>query len=104
MGKQKGFSYYDIEEFLRDAGAKRINEGAVVSFERELEDTVKNLIDEAGMYANYAGRQKKITYSDVDMARTYGTKKRYFIKNKVKPKRMPNMSGKRIHKQLERNI
>lgn len=104
MGKQKGFSYYDIEEFLRDAGAKRINEGAVVSFEQELEDTVKNLINEAGMYANYAGRQKKITYSDVDMARTYGTKKRYFIKNKIKPKRTSNTSHKIMHKQLKKNI
>ena len=100
MGKQKGFSYYDIEEFLRDAGAKRINEGAVKSFEQELEDTVKNLVDEAGMYANYAGRQKRITYSDVDMARTNSTKKRYFIKNNIRAKRTSKISNRNSSKRI----
>lgn len=59
---------YDLEQFLREAGAERINEKAVRSLGRELEDTVKQLLEEASMYANYAGRKKLINLSDIDLA------------------------------------
>lgn len=63
--RKKGFSFYDIEQFLRDAGAQKINEGAVDMFENELEETVNELIDKAKVYANYAGRKKLIKDSDI---------------------------------------
>ncbi len=66
MGKSKNsFSFYDIEQFLREAGAQKINEGAVDIFEKELEETVNELIDKAKIYANYAGRKKLIKESDI---------------------------------------
>ncbi len=65
--KQRGFSLYDIEEFLRDAGAEKINESAVTCLERELEDTIKELVGEARVYANYAGRRAMIKRSDMDL-------------------------------------
>ncbi len=63
--RKKGFSFYDIEQFLRDAGAQKINEGAVDMFEKELEETVNELIDKAKIYANYAGRKRLIKDSDI---------------------------------------
>ena len=66
--KQRGFSLYDIEEFLRDAGAERINDNAVKSLEMELEDTIKEMVGAARMYANYAGRKSVIKRSDVELA------------------------------------
>jgi len=63
--RKKGFSFYDIEQFLRDAGAQKINEGAVDMFENELEETVNELIDKAKIYANYAGRKRLIKESDI---------------------------------------
>jgi histone H3/H4 len=62
------FSMYDIEQFLRDAGAERINEKAVISLERELQNTVNEIVDEAAVYANYAGRKKLINVSDIELA------------------------------------
>lgn len=66
--KGRAFSLYDIEEFIKEAGAEKINERAVVSLEQELEDTVKELVDEAKVYANYAGRKSIITDSDIELA------------------------------------
>ncbi len=63
--KSRGFSLYDIEQFLREAGAKKVNEKAVVSLEKELEDTVGELLAEASLYANYAGRKRLIKRSDI---------------------------------------
>ncbi|MEM3227943.1 MAG: hypothetical protein QXR58_00715 [Candidatus Micrarchaeaceae archaeon] len=68
MVKKRRFSLYDIEEYLKEVGAERVNEKAVVCFEEELEDTVKELIEEAQFYANYAGRKKLITNSDIMLA------------------------------------
>ncbi|MEM0149277.1 MAG: hypothetical protein QXW10_00045 [Candidatus Micrarchaeaceae archaeon] len=65
MSKKRGFSLYDIEEYLRDAGAERVNEKALISFEKELEDAVDEFISEAAIYANYAGRRKVIKSSDI---------------------------------------
>lgn len=61
------FSLYDIEQFLREAGAEKVNERAVISLEKELEDTVKELLAEASVYANYAGRKRLIKRSDIVM-------------------------------------
>jgi histone H3/H4 len=68
LGKQRGFSLYDIEEFLKEAGCKRVSESAVISLEKELEDTVKELVRDAEVYANYAGRRKLIKRSDIELA------------------------------------
>lgn len=68
MARKKVFSAYDIEEFLKDAGAERVNEGAVISLSKELENTVNELVSEATFYANYAGRKRLIKDSDIMMA------------------------------------
>jgi len=73
MGKNRAFSLYDIEEFLKEAGAQRINEGAVEALEEELDATVKELINDARVYANYAGRKRLIKKSDVKLASELGT-------------------------------
>ncbi|MGC8572054.1 MAG: histone-like protein [Candidatus Micrarchaeia archaeon] len=80
MSKNRDFSLYDIEEFLKAAGAERINEKAVIDLEKELEHTVKELIDEAYVYANYAGRKKLIKEEDVKLV----NKRRYVpVKHKI---------------------
>jgi histone H3/H4 len=68
LGKGRVFSLYDVEQFLREAGAKKINEKALVSLEQELEETAARLIDEAQMYASYAGRNLLINKADVSLA------------------------------------
>ena len=68
MSKRRSFSSYDIEEFLKDAGAEKVNEGAVESLRKELETTVNELVSEATFYANYAGRKRLIKDSDIMLA------------------------------------
>ena len=34
---ERGFSLYDIEQFIREAGAEKVTEDAVMNLERELE-------------------------------------------------------------------
>ena len=68
MNKRRGFSLYDIEQFLREAGAERVNEKAVISMERELQETVRELVEDASIYASYAGRSKLIKHTDVILA------------------------------------
>ncbi len=65
----RGFSLYDMEQFFRDAGAPRVNEKAMVSLEKELSDTVKELVEEAQVYANYAGRKRTIKRADLEFVR-----------------------------------
>jgi histone H3/H4 len=65
----RGFSLYDMEQFLKDAGAGRVNETAVVSLEKELNDTVRQLVEDAQVYANYAGRKRIIKGADIAFAR-----------------------------------
>jgi len=74
--KQRSFSLYDIEEFLKEAGAEKINEKAVISLEQELENTVKELIGEASFYANYAGRKNLIKSSDLELVQPKRASKR----------------------------
>ena len=66
--KTRGFSLYDVEEFLREAGAEKINDNAVKSLEDELEETVKEMVGAARVYANYAGRRTVIKRSDIELA------------------------------------
>jgi histone H3/H4 len=81
------FSLYDIEEFLKEAGAEKISERAVLSLEEELEDTVKELVDEAEIYANYAGRPARITDSDVKLVDGIGGSTRRTVVSRLKEKR-----------------
>ncbi|MGI0134119.1 MAG: hypothetical protein ACREBW_04090 [Candidatus Micrarchaeaceae archaeon] len=66
--KRRGFSLYDIEEYLKEAGAERVNEKAVMSLERELQETVDELVEEAAVYANYAGRKRLVKRADIELA------------------------------------
>lgn len=68
MTKKRVFSLYEIEQLLKDAGAEKVNEGAVRGLEQELEELARGLIGEAQVYANHAGRTKLIKYSDVALA------------------------------------
>lgn len=88
MGKKRVFSLYDIEQFLRDAGAERVTEKAAISLERELQDTVTGLISEATFYANYAGRKRLVNQSDLALAHNATSAKRGGIANRnARPKR-----------------
>ncbi|MCL5100267.1 MAG: hypothetical protein M1158_04100 [Candidatus Marsarchaeota archaeon] len=98
--KQRGFSLYDVEEFLKKAGAERINENAVACLEREIEETVKDMVGEARLYANYAGRKALIRHSDLELIGTNGgrvlvygnpTKKRAAVRRKARPFRRPTV-------------
>jgi histone H3/H4 len=72
--RKKSFSAYDIEEYLREAGAQKVNEKAVDRLRNELEITMKDIISEAHFYANYAGRKKLITSSDIEIAKSHKTR------------------------------
>jgi histone H3/H4 len=97
---KKGFSYYDIEQFLREAGAEKINEKAIVSFEEELESTVKELANEAVMYAKYAGRNMLITDCDVDMVNSCGAKKLYIANRPPRKKKAVLKKGIRVRRTI----
>ncbi len=107
MGKRRGFSLYDIEQFLREAGAERINERAVVSMELELQETVRELVEEASMYASYAGRNKLIKHTDVLLA-VRGNGQRIatrgaVARGRVRKRREPSMAAAK-RKELDRMV
>ena len=81
---KKGFSYYDVEQFLKEAGAEKVNERALTSFKEELEDEVKSLLNEAEMCATYAGRKSLIKCSDIDLAEKLNVKRTYFVGKRTK--------------------
>ncbi len=58
-------SLYDIEQFFKDAGAERINENAVKRLKSDLEESAREIIDDALVYANYAGRRSLVKKEDV---------------------------------------
>jgi len=66
--KKRGFSLYEIEEYLKGAGAEKINEDAVFTFEKEIEKMTDELMGFASMFANYAGRKSLIKGSDIAFA------------------------------------
>ncbi len=62
---ERAFSLYDVEEFIREAGAERIGEDAVVDLERELEKLTEVMARKLKLYAEHAGRSKVIRKDDV---------------------------------------
>jgi len=66
---ERAFSLYDIEQFIREAGAERVTEDAVVNLERELEKLTEMLASRAIKYAEHAGRKKLIKKQDVLLTR-----------------------------------
>lgn len=66
---QKDFSLYEIEQFIREAGAEKVTEDAVRDLERELERLANTLTKRAITYAEHAGRRKLIRTSDVMLTR-----------------------------------
>ncbi len=86
MVKKRVFSLYDIEQFLKDAGAAKVTEKAAISLERELQDTVNGLVSEATFYANYAGRKRTINNSDLALARNVGNGKGRLVSKRGKPR------------------
>lgn len=95
--QEKKFSYYDIEQFLRDAGAERINEKAIRSFEEELKDAISELVEGAEIYAHHAGRTHMVTNSDIDMALSCGAKRAPVSK----PKRRIRIKSKSARKRRD---
>ena len=52
------FSLYDIEQFLREAGAEKVTEDAVLNLEKELAKLADKVTGKAIRYAAHAGRKK----------------------------------------------
>jgi len=69
LGKagNRKFSLYDVEQFIREAGAERISEDAVLNLEMELESFADSIAQEAIKYAEHAGR-KLIKSEDILLA------------------------------------
>ncbi len=84
-----------MEQFLKEVGAERVSEGAITTLEKELQDTLKDLVEEAELYANYAGR-KTVNRSDVELVSTEKIGSRRILFNAVK-------NGK-PHRRKRRNI
>lgn len=62
---ERKFSLYDIEQFLREAGAERVTEDAVLNLERQLEKLADKVTNRAMKYAAHAGRKKLIKREDI---------------------------------------
>ncbi len=76
MNNQRRFSLYDVEQFIREAGAERVTEDAVLDLERELEKLAEKMTNKAVRYAAHAGRRKLIKREDILLLRS-GSKKAY---------------------------
>ncbi|MDE1874264.1 MAG: NFYB/HAP3 family transcription factor subunit [Candidatus Micrarchaeota archaeon] len=66
---ERAFSLYDIEQFIREAGAERVTEDAVLDLEHELEKLTELLANRAIKYATHAGRKRLITKQDILLTR-----------------------------------
>lgn len=66
---ERAYSLYDIEQFIREAGAERVTEDAVLNLEKELERLTEAIANKAVRYAHHAGRNKLLRKSDVMLAR-----------------------------------
>ncbi|MEM3841682.1 MAG: hypothetical protein QXN59_03250 [Candidatus Micrarchaeaceae archaeon] len=97
MKVNKGFSYYDVEQFLKEAGAERINEKAIMSFKEELEQEVKMLLSEAEICATYAGRKSTIKPSDISLASELSTRGAHIVvkRGRRPPKKARNRGIRR---------
>jgi len=70
MGNNKRiFSLYEIEQFIKEAGAEKVTEDAVRDLEREIEKLANSITKNAIRYAEHAGRKKLIRTSDVLLTR-----------------------------------
>jgi histone H3/H4 len=61
----RGYSLYDIELFIREAGAEKVTEDAVLELEKELERLTEKIAEKALRYASHAGRKKLIKGEDI---------------------------------------
>jgi histone H3/H4 len=61
----KTFSLYELDLFLREAGAERVTEEAVLALDRELSKLAETIAESSIKYANHAGRSKLIRKEDV---------------------------------------
>lgn len=71
MVVKRGFSLYDIEQFLKEAGAEKVTEDAVLDLEKELERLCDTITSKAITYAEHAGRNKLIKEEDVLLAEEF---------------------------------
>lgn len=79
---ERAFSLYDIEQFIREAGAERVTEDAVLDLEHELEKLTELVADRAIKYAAHAGRRRLIKKSDILLARLMLNYKRPYTLSK----------------------
>ncbi len=70
---ERKFSLYDIEQFIREAGAEKVTEDAVLDLERELEKLAESVTNKAMRYAEHAGRKRLIKRSDILLTRNLKT-------------------------------
>ncbi len=95
--KKRGFSLYDVEDYLRVAGAEKINEGAVSTLEEEMESLTDKLLNKSTIFANYAGRSKLIKCSDIKFAvESINSDKTVYIRKKLKHKKL-KLHRKKYH-------
>jgi histone H3/H4 len=67
---ERAYSLYDVEQFIREAGAERVTEEAVVNLERELEKLTESIANRAIKYAAHAGRRRLVNKKDVLLAKS----------------------------------
>lgn len=65
MKSERRFSLYEIEQFIREAGAERVTEDAVRDLEHQIEKITDSIAKNAIKYANHAGRKKLIKREDI---------------------------------------
>ena len=70
---------YDIEAFIREAGAEKVTEDAVLNLERELEKLAESVANRAAKYAAHAGRHRLIKKNDVLLAKPVSNYKKPYI-------------------------
>jgi DNA-binding protein len=58
---------WEVERFLREAGADRVSESATAKLVEVLEDEAKEILHRAGIYARYA-RRKVVRPEDIELA------------------------------------
>ena len=63
---KKSFSLYEIEQFIREAGAEKVTEDAVLRLEEEIEKLAEQMTERSRTYAQHAGR-KTIKADDVKL-------------------------------------
>ena len=94
---QKEFSLYEIEQFIREAGAEKVTEDAVRDLEREIEKLANTLTKEAMTYAEHAGRRKLIRTADFRLTREQPHQMSYSSPASLSPKpRTTNRASKTV--------